>query len=203
MAVCIMTLTTLQATAQQLPAPSSADSTTYRSRFAVSPTTPNDARDLTTAHPADLQMPGNVKSVVEYDWRNNRYLIKTMLGEKQIGHPIPMTMQEYRRYTELQARGAHFLDLYHKDVEAEEGKNGFDLLDMQFSLGPAEKIFGPGGIRVKTQGSASMSMGMKHNVVDNPTLSERARDQWTFDFDEQIQLSMKASIGSKKSIDMN
>ena len=190
------------ATAQQ-PATPSADSTVYRSRFGVSTTTPNDVSDLTATHPGDLQMPGNVKSVVEYDWRNNRYLIKTMLGDKQIGHPIPMTMQEYRRYTELQARGAHFLNLYHKDVEAEEGKGEFDLLDMQFSLGPAERIFGPGGIRVKTQGSASMSMGMKHNVVDNPTLSERARDQWTFDFDEQVQLSMKASIGSKMSFDLN
>ena len=82
--------------------------------------------------------------------------------------------------------------------KSEEGKGDFDLLDMQFSLGPAEKIFGPGGIRVKTQGSASLSMGMKHNFVDNPTLSEQARDQWTFDFNENVQLNMKGSyIGNK------
>ena len=185
------------------PAPQQEADSIYHSRYPVAPTTPDQAPDLVSAHPGDLKSPENIKTEVEYDWRNNRYLIKTMLGDKQIGHPIPMTMQEYSRYTERQQRQAFFLDQYHKEVEAEEGKGEFDLLDMQFSLGPAEKIFGPGGIRVKTQGSASLSMGMKHNVVDNPTLSEQARDQWTFDFDEQIQLNMKASIGSKMSFDLN
>ncbi len=175
----------------------------YHCRYPVAPTTPDQAADLGKAHPADLHTPENVRTVVEYDWKNNRYLIKTMLGEQLIGHPIPMTQQEYSRYTERQQRQAFFLDQYHKAVEEEEGKGEFNLLDMQFSLGPAEKIFGPGGIRVKTQGSASLSMGMKHNVVDNPTLSEQARDQWTFDFDEQVQLNMKASVGSKMSFDLN
>ena len=184
------------------PMEAPADSTEL-SRYPVAPTTPDGAKDLEMAHPADLKTPSNLKTVVEYDWKNNRYLVKTMMGDRQIGHPVPMTMQEYSQYTERQQRGTYFLDLYRKEVEADEGKQEFDLLDMQFSLGPAEKIFGPGGVRVKTQGSASMSMGMKHNVVDNPTLSENARDQWTFDFDEQIQLNMKASVGSKMSFDLN
>ncbi len=147
--------------------------------------------------------PENIRTVIEYDWKNNRYLMKTMIGEKQFGYPVPMTQQEYLTYTEKQQRSKYFFDQYHKLVEEEEGKPAFDLLDMQFSLGPAEKIFGPGGIRVKTQGSASLSMGMKHNVVDNPTLSEQARDQWTFDFKEDVQLNMKASIGSKMSFGLN
>lgn len=188
---------------QQTPTNDEETDSVYHSRYPVAPTTPDMAPDLEKAHPGDLKTPENVKTVVEYDWKNNRYLIKTMLGEQLIGNPIPMTMQEYSKYTERQQRSAYFLDQYHKAVEEEEGKGEFDLLDMQFSLGPAEKLFGPGGIRVKTQGSASLSMGMKHNVVDNPTLSERARDQWTFDFDEQIQLNMKASIGSKMSFDLN
>ncbi len=36
------------------------------------------------------------------------------------------------------------------------GKEKFEFTDMHFDLGPAEKIFGPGGIRVKTQGSAEL-----------------------------------------------
>lgn len=147
--------------------------------------------------------PENIRTVIEYDWRNNRYLMKTMIGDKQLGYAIPMTQQEYLKYTEKQQRANYFFDQYHKLVEEEEGKPEFDLLDMQFSLGPAEKLFGPGGIRVKTQGSASLSMGMKHNFVDNPTLSEQARDQWTFDFKEDVQLNMKANIGSKMSFGLN
>lgn len=175
----------------------------YVSRYPVAQTSPTDLNDLETQHPADLQTPENVKTVIEYDWKNNRYLIRTKLGDKEIGYPIPLSQQEYLQYTERQERNKYFHTQYTKAVEEEEGKGDFDLLDMQFSLGPAEKLFGPGGIRVKTQGSAGISMGMKHNVVDNPTLSEQARDQWTFDFKETVQLNMKASIGSKMNFDLN
>lgn len=154
--------------------------------------------------PQDIHIqPDNIRTVIEYDWKNDRYLMKTMIGDKQFGYATPMTRQEYLIYTEKQQRAKYFFDQYHKLVQEEEGKPEFDLLDMQFSLGPAEKLFGPGGIRVKTQGSASISMGMKHNFVDNPTLSEQARDQWTFDFKEDIQLNMKASIGSKMNFGLN
>lgn len=188
---------------QRKPEEKNQQDSIYTSRFQVATTTPENAKDLEAAHPADLQTPENVKTVVEYDWKNNRYLIRTMLGDKELGYPIPMTQEEYMGYTERQERNKFFRSQYDKAVEEEEGKSGFDLLDMQFSLGPAEKIFGPGGIRVKTQGSASLSMGMKHNVVDNPTLSEQARDQWTFDFNETVQLNMKASVGSKMNFDLN
>ena len=147
--------------------------------------------------------PDNIRTVIEYDWRYDQYLMKTMIGNRQLGYAIPMSQQEYLKYTEKQQRANYFFDQYHKLVEEEEGKPEFDLLDMQFSLGPAEKLFGPGGIRVKTQGSASLSMGMKHNFVDNPTLSEQARDQWTFDFKEDVQLNMRANIGSKMSFGLN
>ena len=180
-----------------------AQDSVYLSRYQVAPTTPKDAKALEESHPADLKTPENVKTVVEYDWKNNRYLIRTMLGEQELGYPIPMSQQEYLLYTERQERNKYFRTQWDKAVEEEEGKSDFDLLDMQFSLGPAEKLFGPGGIRVKTQGSAGISMGMKHNVVDNPTLSAQARDQWTFDFNETVQLNMKASIGSKMNFDLN
>ena len=44
----------------------------YHSRYPVSPTTPDMAPDLEKAHPGDLKTPENVKTVVEYDWKNNR-----------------------------------------------------------------------------------------------------------------------------------
>ena len=74
---------------------------------------------------------------------------------------------------------------------------------MQFGLGPAEKIFGPGGVQIKTQGTAEISMGIKNNKVDNPTLPARSRNKTFFDFDEQIQLNVNASVGDKMSFNMN
>ena len=155
-------------------------------------------------NPIDLKTPSNIKTVVEFDWRNNRYLVKTMVGEQQIGYTIPMTREEYMDYTEKTLRRSYFKEQNQKAYEEAEGENaGLDLLDMTFSLGPAEKLFGKGGIRVRTQGSASLSMGVKNSKIDNPTLSERARNQTTFDFKEDIRLNMQASIGEKMNFNLN
>lgn len=172
-------------------------------RWSTARTVPEDAAEMAQKHPGDLQNPKNVVRDIEYDWKNDRYLIRTKIGDQQIGYTIPMSRKEYMNHTERTVRAAYFNEQNTKAIEEYEGGSGNSLLDMSFSLGPAEKLFGKGGIRVKTQGSASLSMGMKRNKIDNPTLSERARDQKTFDFDEDIQLNMNASVGSKMSFNLN
>lgn len=179
------------------------DQTAERARFGVARTTADDVKELEEKHPADLKTPSNIKQDIEYDWQNDRYLVRTKIGETQMGYTIPMTRQEYMNYTERAVRAAYFRTQNNKALEEYEGGPGLDLLDLQFSLGPAEKLFGKGGIRVKTNGSAGLSMGMKRNKIDNPTLSERARDQKNFDFKQDIQLSMNASVGSKMNFNLN
>ena len=174
-----------------------------KARFGVAKTVDDDLDGKEQSHPADLKTPSNIKEIVEYDWKNDRYLMRTKVGDQQIGYTIPMSRKEYLNYTERSVRAAFYKDQYAKAFEEYEGHDGTNLLDMQFSLGPAEKIFGKGGIKVKTQGSASLSMGVKRNKIDNPTLSERARDQKIFDFNEDIQLNMSASVGSKMNFNLS
>jgi cell surface protein SprA len=177
-------------------------SDTVRSRYPVRPTTPSTTEDLMDPGVADLRSPENIRQEVEYDYKNDRYVVHTHLGEEEIGDAIPMTRPEYMDYTERALRAAYFRDQNRKAYDEADGK-GFDLMDMQFSLGPAEKIFGKGGIRVKSQGSGSLSLGYKKTVVDNPTLSEQARTQQSFDFDMTFQLNATASIGSKMNFNLN
>lgn len=55
---------------------------------------------------------------------------------------------------------------YYRQKNAEEfkqkGKDKFDFTDMHFDLGPMNKIFGPGGVRIKTQGSAELKLARTH-----------------------------------------
>ena len=74
---------------------------------------------------------------------------------------------------------------------------------MQFGLGAAERIFGAGGVRLKTQGSAEVIIGMRQTKTKNPSLPERARNRTFFNFDENVQLNMQASVGSKVNFNMN
>ena len=74
---------------------------------------------------------------------------------------------------------------------------------MHFSLGPAEKIFGPGGVQIKTQGSAELKIGANTTSVDNPTLPLRFRKTFAFDFDEKVNLSVNGRIGDKMDMTLN
>ena len=46
-------------------------------------------------------------------------------------------------------------------------------------------------------------MGVKSTKVDNPTLSQKARKQTTFDLEEDIRLNMQASVGEKMNFNIN
>ena len=74
---------------------------------------------------------------------------------------------------------------------------------MHFDLGPAEKIFGPGGVRIKTQGTAELKFGATLKNIDNPSLPIRNRKTTTMDFDEKINLNVNGKVGDKVNMNLN
>lgn len=168
----------------------------------VSKTSPEVYEDILQSNPIDLRSPDNIKKTVEYDVRTGRYLIRTTIGEMELGTPISLTPEEYQEYSIQQSLNSYFRQ---KNAEAfAQGETQeFDLTDMQFNIGAAERIFGPGGVRVRTQGSAEISMGIKYNNTQDPSLPVRARRRSIFNFDESVQLNVQASVGSKVNFNMN
>ncbi|MBQ1716377.1 MAG: hypothetical protein II025_00595, partial [Ruminococcus sp.] len=79
----------------------------------------------------------------------------------------------------------------------------FDITDMKFNIGPADKVFGPGGVQLKMQGSAELLFGFKHQYIANPSLTERARNNNIFNFDEKIQASVNGKVGEKINFNLN
>ena len=65
-----------------------------------------------------------------------------------------------------------------------------------------EKVFGSGGVRLTTQGSIQLSMGIKSNKTDNPSLPMRSRRKTFFNFDRKIQANIAASVGDKLKFNM-
>lgn len=171
-------------------------------RYPVAKTTPEEYKDMVKQSPADLRNPENVKTNIEYDLRTNTYVVRTKLGDMEIGTPMSLTPEEYQDYSMQQSLRSYFRQKNEEEFQKEANKQ-FNLTDMQFGIGPAERIFGPGGVRVKTQGSAEITMGMKRTSQQNPSLPERARSRTFFNFDESVQLNVQASVGSKVNFDMN
>lgn len=171
-------------------------------RYPVAKTAPEEYEDIQQRSPADLRNPDNVKTSVEYDIRTGVYVIRTRIGEMEINTPIMLTPEEYQDYSMQQSLRSYFRRKNEEEFQ-KEAENQFNLTDMQFGLGPAERIFGPGGVRVRTQGSAEIKLGLKNNTTKDPTLPERARSRTFFNFDESVQLNVQANVGSKVNFDMN
>ena len=100
-----------------------------------------------------------------------------------------MSPEEYGQWMERRQRSAYFRQQNQERYEA-KGKEKFDFSDMHFDLGPAEKIFGPGGVRIRTQGTAEIRLGATLKNIDNPSLPIRNRKTTTMDFDEKVNLNV-------------
>jgi len=149
-----------------------------------------------------LKMPDNIRETVEYNDSLNVYYIGQKMGDSYLNVPILMTPEEYRQWVEKRALHDFF---YKKNEENTQnaGKDKFDLMDMHFDLGPAEKIFGPGGVRIKTQGTAELKIGGNIKKIDNPSLPIRNRKTTSFDFDEKVNLNLNGKVGDKVNMNLN
>ena len=150
----------------------------------------------------DLKMPDNIRQTVEYDDSLNLYLIGSKIGDTYLNAPVIMTPEEYQKWSERRALHDFFRQKDAENVKT-EGKDKFSFADMHFDLGPAEKIFGPGGVRIKTQGTAELKLGATMKNIDNPSLPIRNRKTTSFDFDEKINLNVNGKVGDKVNMNLN
>jgi len=170
-------------------------------RWKIQRTTPVTEDDL-ERNAADLNMPDNVRQDVVYNDTLDRYIIGSQMGGSYLGAPIMMTPEEFGRWSERLLRNKFYRDK-NDEIYKEKGKEKFSFTDMHFDLGPAEKIFGPGGVRVKTQGTAELRFGATLKNIDNPSLPIRNRKTTTMNFDEKINLSMNGKVGDKMNMNLN
>mgnify|MGYP004457453833 FL=1 len=170
-------------------------------RWQIQKTQPYSLSDLYQS-PLDLRRPDNLQYQVVYNDTLDRYIVGNRMGNTWLSAPIMMTPQEYMTWSEMQERNAYFRK-QNDEVYQKKGKEKFDFSDMHFDLGPAEKIFGPGGIRVKTQGSAEIKFGINKKSIDNPSLPIRNRKTTMMDFDEKINLNVNGKVGDKVNMNLN
>ena len=170
-------------------------------RWKIQRTTPITQADL-DRNATDLSMPGNIKQEVVYNDTLNRYYIGSKMGDSYLSTPIAMTPDEYRKWSEKKEFD-RFFRAKNDEILKEQGKEKFSFTDMHFDLGPAEKIFGPGGVRIKTQGTAELKFGVTLKEIDNPSLPIRNRKTTVMDFDEKINLSVNGKVGDKVNMNLN
>lgn len=150
------------------------------------------------ASPFDLKTPANIKQELEYQPEDNSVKVSNRVGTEAIGSPSSMSFSEYNTYDFNRSVSNY----WNERMRAEKGAKG-GLLDVNLNLGPAGAIFGEGGISIKPQGYAELSMGIKTTKTENNTLPPRLQKTTVFDFDEKIQMNVIGSVGDKIKLNLN
>ena len=171
-------------------------------RYPVKRTAPITRKDADKKM-LDLDDPVNSKTDVEYDEETGQYILGTKIGGGYMNTPVVMSPEEYRQWSIHKSMRQYYAQ-QNAEAYANQGKKDkFDFSHMQFDLGPAEKIFGPGGVQITSQGSAELKLGVNYQNIDNPSLPIRNRKTTGLDFDEKVNLSMNGKIGDKMDFNLN
>ena len=179
-----------------------ATSDSSSTRYRINSTIPDNYDGLDKGEtPIDLKSPTNITSQAEYDYETGCYVIRTKVGDREISTPFMLSPDEYTNVVLRQSMQEYYRQKNSELIE--QGNDPFNIFDINFSLGPLEKVFGPGGVQLKTSGSVQINMGVKSNKTDNPALSLGARRKTYFDFDQKIQANVNASIGDKMKFNMS
>ena len=101
-----------------------------------------------------------------YEPKSERYLLTTFLDGKPFGTPLPYTFAEYLRYQSLRGQGLHW------DSLNAPTRSSTQRTSKPIRRGVIDRIFGPGGLRLKLQGHADLSAGGKTVRSDNPALPQ-------------------------------
>ena len=168
----------------------------------VQTTIPRQYSDfISKEYVADLSSPANITLEPVYDPETGMYLVHSKVGALDIITPFMMSKEEYEKWITRKDMFGYFRKR-NSEIFSTPEKAPFNVLDMSFSIGPLEKIFGPGGVRLTTQGSIQLAMGIKSNKTDNPSLSLKSRRNTYFSFDQKIQANIGATVGEKLKFDM-
>lgn len=141
-----------------------------------------------------------------FDKDINRYVIIEKIGNYHTKTPIFLTQKEYQQYRLRRDMLQHFKDKISATNSKKKGS-----LDAQKDLLPTyyvnskffESIFGGNSVKVTPTGSLNLKLGFIYQNTDNPQISEENRSSFTFDFDQQINASLRAKVGERLEFTAN
>ena len=141
-----------------------------------------------------------------FDKDLNRYVIVEKIGDYYTKTPIFLTQKEYQQYRLKR----DMLNYFKEKVSATNSKKKGaaaaqkDLLPTYYVNSKFfESIFGGNSVKVTPTGSLNLKLGFIYQNTENPQISEENRSSFTFDFDQQINASIRAKVGERLEFTAN
>ena len=148
----------------------------------------------------DLRDTAFIKRNVEYDPLTGQYYIIEKIGNKYYRTPASFTMNEFLKIQAQKDERAYFRQ--RADLLSHLNRRNFKP-KFGFSKEWVNRITGNGKVEIKPTGYVDLSAGYQGQNIKNPTLPERARKMGNFDFNQNAQLQVDATIGDKIRLPIN
>ena len=146
--------------------------------------------------------PDNVTREIIYDPATGKYTFYSKIGDFMYKDPYSMDQKQYLDYYNNKSVKDYWKE--RREAVGSASGNGNQLIPTIYVGGKAfDKIFGSNTIDIKLQGSADVTLGLKHQRRNDPSLTISQQRTTNFDFDESIQLSAAAKIGDKIEFKLN
>jgi len=147
-----------------------------------------------------LKNPSNIQKVIEYDPVSGDYLISEKIGTIDYRLPSSLSRQEYQK-SELQKT----IDQYWRERMAQNtlDKKSQLIPSMRISGQAFNKVFGSNIVNIKPQGYVEMSLGVRSNRIENPSIPVRMQRNTTFDFNQKINVNLDGQIGDRLKMRFN
>ncbi|MDD4697541.1 MAG: cell surface protein SprA [Fermentimonas sp.] len=150
-----------------------------------------------------LQSPSYIQTTVRYDFLTKSYVLEKRIGSTLLSEPVYMSFDEYKRYRQQQIQTDFFRERNSLTYDHSLAPQRYQLPQRKKKRDPLESFFGPGGVKVTTNGYINVGAGLKRNIINNPTLPQRARKRTIFEFNQDIDINMNAKVGEKINFDIN
>ncbi|MGY3053320.1 cell surface protein SprA [Pedobacter sp. UYEF25] len=144
---------------------------------------------------------GNMKTIVEYDAKNKRYVVKELIGDTYVTQTKYLTIDEYQKYVNSEITRFNFRK--NSNAEVNEIRTTGIIPPIEVRSEGFEKLFGSGLIDIQPRGEAELTFLVRRNKNENPLFNERQRVQTNFDFNQRIQMDLVGNIGTKLKIASN
>lgn len=151
-------------------------------------------------NPLFLKPPSSLKSDVQYDPETGLYILEHKLGKIDYRQPTYMSLDEYRDYDLKNS----VKDYWRERSKAAGSADQNGIIPSLYIGGKVfDRVFGGHTIDIIPSGNVELTFQVKGNTRDDPTIDVRQRSQVNFDFEEVIQMNVRAKIGDKIEFNTN
>lgn len=145
--------------------------------------------------------PENFDETVEYSLENGEFTFQRQIGNLPFLRPRYMSESAYKHWM----FNKQVQDFWRQKVQSNLLNQGIAGTKPKMQVGGESfsRIFGGNTVDIRPQGSAELTFSGNVNKTENPSLTEKQRNQANFNFDQSIQMNVIGKIGTKLTLRTN